>query len=450
MKAEDLIEGNYYISFHDGICRYRGTTYFDNKIYYTFVFRKNQPIHVPEKNLESFIECDTEYGEANLSIFSINSSSWEKNRNKIMMLAEYYPKNKEVLLLIKEYENILEQAIENNKAQILTKENISDEEMNDSVKFVLEESIYPKGYIKNIEVEYESSTKRAIINYRIPNTDEVPKITEYKYNSKTARMMEVTMKDKEFNKYYEFVIFQITLRSIKEVFDISKNNKLESIVFNGWIEAIDKRTGNNFQSCIISLMVSRNKFEEINLAQVSLKDCILYLKGIFAGQLHQLAPVKPILDINRNDRRFIDSKEVLSEINEGINLAEMDWEDFEYLVRELFEKIFSDNGSEVKVTQASRDGGIDAIAFDNDPIRGGKFIIQAKRYNNVVPVSAVRDLYGTVINEGAVKGILVTTSYFGNDSREFAKDKPIALIDGSNIVYLLDKYGHKSYIKLKK
>jgi restriction system protein len=43
----------------------------------------------------------------------------------------------------------------------------------------------------------------------------------------------------------------------------------------------------------------------------------------------------------------------------------------------------------------SRDGGVDAVTFDLDPIRGGKFVIQAKRFNNVVPVSAARDLYGT-------------------------------------------------------
>ncbi len=69
-------------------------------------------------------------------------------------------------------------------------------------------------------------------------------------------------------------------------------------------------------------------------------------------------------------------------------------EDFENLIRELFEKVFSVNGGEVKITQASRDGGVDAIAFDPDPIRGGKIIIQAKRYTNTVGLSAVRDLYG--------------------------------------------------------
>jgi restriction system protein len=44
------------------------------------------------------------------------------------------------------------------------------------------------------------------------------------------------------------------------------------------------------------------------------------------------------------------------------------------------------------------------------PIFGGNVIVQAKRYKHTVGVSAVRDLFGTLQNEGASKGILVTTS----------------------------------------
>lgn len=126
----------------------------------------------------------------------------------------------------------------------------------------------------------------------------------------------------------------------------------------------------------------------------------------------------------------------------------MHWDDFEHLIRELFEKEFVSSGGEVKVTQASSDGGVDAIAFDPDPIRGGKIVIQAKRYTNVVGVAAVRDLYGTVMNEGATKGILVTTSDYGKDSYEFAKDKPITLLNGSNLLSLLEKHGHKARINI--
>ena len=122
---------------------------------------------------------------------------------------------------------------------------------------------------------------------------------------------------------------------------------------------------------------------------------------------------------------------------------------FEHLIRELFEKEFSQYGGEVKVTRASRDGGIDAVAFDPDPIRGGKIVIQAKRYSNTVGVSAVRDLYGSLMNEGATKGILVTTSDYGSDAYEFARGKPITLLSGSNLLHLLAKYGHKATIDLK-
>lgn len=131
------------------------------------------------------------------------------------------------------------------------------------------------------------------------------------------------------------------------------------------------------------------------------------------------------------------------------NLAEMDWEEFEHLVRQVFEWEFSDKGGEVNVTQSSRDGGVDAIVFDPDPIRGGKIIIQAKRYTNTVPVSAVRDLYGTIINEDANKGILITTSDYGPDSYKFAQGKPITLLNGGHLLYLMEKHGRNARIDIK-
>ena len=55
-------------------------------------------------------------------------------------------------------------------------------------------------------------------------------------------------------------------------------------------------------------------------------------------------------------------------------------------------------------------------------------------------VSAVRDLFGTVQNEGASKGILVTTSGFGAASFDFAKGKPLELLDGGNLLHLLAEH----------
>src|SRR5207244_10398294 len=69
-----------------------------------------------------------------------------------------------------------------------------------------------------------------------------------------------------------------------------------------------------------------------------------------------------------------------------------------------------------------------------------KVVIQAKRYKHTVGVSAVRDLFGTMQNEGASKGILVTTSGYGTSSFQFADGKPLELLSGSHLLYLLAEH----------
>jgi restriction system protein len=186
----------------------------------------------------------------------------------------------------------------------------------------------------------------------------------------------------------------------------------------------------------------------LDLRRVDPKACFKSLKGVASSKLTDLTPVRPILKLNKDDARFVEAYAVAEAIDERTNLAAMDWQDFENLIREIFEKEFSRNGGEVKITRASRDGGVDAVAFDPDPIRGGKIVIQAKRYTNTVGVSAVRDLFGTVQHEGAMKGILVTTATFGSDAYEFAKDKPITLVSGAELLSILGRHGHNAKINL--
>jgi restriction system protein len=45
-----------------------------------------------------------------------------------------------------------------------------------------------------------------------------------------------------------------------------------------------------------------------------------------------------------------------------------------------------------------------------------------------------------MMNEGANKGILVSTSGYGSDAFNFVKDKPIELIDGGSLLYLLENH----------
>jgi restriction system protein len=54
-----------------------------------------------------------------------------------------------------------------------------------------------------------------------------------------------------------------------------------------------------------------------------------------------------------------------------------------------------------------------------------------------------------VLNEGANRGILFTTSSYGPDAYQFAKDKPITLIDGARLLHMLQTHGYNFRIDLK-
>lgn len=247
---------------------------------------------------------------------------------------------------------------------------------------------------------------------------------------------------------YDHLVYGCALISTSIAYSQKTANLPSSVVFNGWIRQLDRSSGHETITCLATLHTTVDAFGKVNLANVDPKACFKAFKGIAGTRLTDLAAVRPILTLKTSDSRFVASVAVLDRVDEGSNIALMGWEEFEHLIREIFQAELSGAGAEVKITQASRDGGVDAVAFDPDPIRGGKIVIQAKRYTNTVDVSAVRDLYGTVMSEGASKGILVTTSSFGPDAYTFAKDKPLVLMSGANLLYLLEKHGRRFKIDL--
>lgn len=311
------------------------------------------------------------------------------------------------------------------------------EDIIDYLKFILASSFYPFEFGGDNLISYNPETKILIVDYELPHIEQIP---NYK-NRGTGYLS-----DKEQNKLYDEAIYNITIRSIAELFHYDTKRLVQLISFNGKVATRNKATGKLENSCILSVQVGRTQFESIDLNYIDAKACFKHFKGVGSSKLCDMTAIVPIMEINRQDKRFVDAQSIV--VDNGTNLAAMGWEDFEHLIRELFDKEFNQNGGEVKITQSSRDGGVDAIAFDPDPIRGGKIVIQAKRYTNTVGVSAVRDLYGTVINEGANKGILITTSEYGSDSYNFAKDKPITLLNGGHLLYLLEKHGQKARIDL--
>lgn len=380
-------------------------------------------------------EIDNSIEEFNNAVNSYEIAESEKKRKFDQLKSEY----------------------ESNKQAFLTKVQQRDQEVSEfeaSYKegeasaviaystMVLERSEYPECFPQSFRIAYSPESKEMVIEYELPWIVIIPTTVEYKYIKSKDIIEEKVRKQSEIKAIYQNIVASISLRSIHEVLEADQGNHIQVVTFNGFVTTVDPATGKDMHPCLVSVRTTRDAIFDINLKRVDKQVCLRNLGAQVSANPDERQPVKPVVEFDMVDKRFVEQANLLSGLESRPNLMELNPFEFENVVSNLFGKM----GLETKQTRSSRDGGVDAIAYDLRPVLGGKVIIQAKRYKNTVGVSAVRDLYGTMLNEGASKGILVATSSYGPDAFEFAKDKPMELIDGGGLLYLLDQVGIKAKI----
>ena len=285
----------------------------------------------------------------------------------------------------------------------------------------------------NDQIAYVAESRQLVMEYDLPPFSIVPEIAAYKYVKATDTITTTGRPMTQRKVLYGSLIAQITLRTLYDLFNSDANRFIDTIVFNGYVDSIDEGTGQAIRPCLMTVRVTRDLWNQLDLARVEPIACLKVLNAAMSKSPSDLAPVRPVMELSMIDPRFIEQGDVLSDLDNRPNLMELTPNEFEALIANLFQKM----GLETRLTQASRDGGVDCVAYDLNPVLGGKVVIQAKRYKHTVGVSAVRDLYGTVQNEGASKGILVTTSGYGKAAFDFAQNKPLTLLSGANLLHLL-------------
>lgn len=305
---------------------------------------------------------------------------------------------------------------------------------------VLARSEYPtEGFPQKFRVAYGPDSAELVIEYDLPEVSCIPTELEYRYVKTKDSIESKARKGTEIKQLYQDIVASIALRTIHEAFEADQADALQLVTFNGMVDTHDPATGREVRVPVVSVRAPRQAFAEVRLDKVDKLACLRSLGAQVSSRPDELQAIKPIVEFNMVDKRFIDQGDALTGLESRPNLMDLTPSEFEVLVSNLFTTM----GLETKLTRSSRDGGVDAVAFDTRPVLGGKVVIQAKRYRDTVGVSAVRDLYGTMLNEGANKGILVCTSGYGPDAFNFSKDKPIELIDGGGLLYLLREHAGK-------
>ena len=158
----------------------------------------------------------------------------------------------------------------------------------------------------------------------------------------------------------------------------------------------------------------------------------------------EAVPIEEKTPTERMDEAFSTMNEALVE-ELLTKLHTVDPQRFEQIVVDLLVKMgycgnIEDAG---QVTKFKKDNGIDGI-IKEDKLGLDKIYVQAKRWNEtVVGKPDIHTFIGALSEQGANKGVFITTSKFSSEARAFKpkSDMKIILIDGRELCNYMIEYG---------
>ena len=165
---------------------------------------------------------------------------------------------------------------------------------------------------------------------------------------------------------------------------------------------------------------------------------VLYIENIFLQGFQTAVPnlanlfalilliPAPISAFNAwRKRKLLDDQKNIQTIR---NLS---WRAFEELVAEAYRR----QGYMVIENQTvGADGGID-VRLKKD---GALHLVQCKNWKSIkVGVKVVREMYGIMVAEHASSVKIIISGMFTQEAKNFANDKPIDLVDGSQLEILI-------------
>jgi hypothetical protein len=220
---------------------------------------------------------------------------------------------------------------------------------------------------------YNANERLLQINQRVPF---LPDIVVKRADSKRPPAK------KDTDNFLRRLVPTVSLHIAQHVALNDFNEDVGTIAVNCWCRYYERTTGRLKNAFVSSLKVEKKDILQVDINKADALDAFRALRGAYVYSTQEIVPIEPQIRLDKKDDRFVEGKEVLEGMAQGQNLATMDWQDFEHLIRELLSKEFGKKeGSEVRITRASRDRGVDAVIFDPDPLHGGKYVVQAKRYN---------------------------------------------------------------------
>jgi restriction system protein len=180
------------------------------------------------------------------------------------------------------------------------------------VKLVLEEVINVQNYPEfgtntnigeNTRFDYIPDNSLITVSRKLPSIDEMPKYSAFRWSDRKKDLEKVEWKRRDLIKLHENVIFQLSLLSIRNIFDSFPAEVVNEVAFNGWLHLVNPTTGRDEKINLVYIKVNRSVFMRVNLLNVDHRACITSLNGDISPSFTEYTYTKPKQDTKKVDQK---------------------------------------------------------------------------------------------------------------------------------------------------
>lgn len=167
----------------------------------------------------------------------------------------------------------------------------AEDAVQEYVSIVLSRSVYPECFPVSHEFAFDSSAKELTLTVTVPTPTELPSVKEYKYARAKDEIVETGLSQKERKDRYASAVCQVALRTMHEVFEADRDQRIQTIALSVGVDGVDAATGQPKHIALVAVASDRSSFTTFDLANVVPLATLRHLKGLVSKNPFDLVEI---------------------------------------------------------------------------------------------------------------------------------------------------------------
>ena len=167
------------------------------------------------------------------------------------------------------------------------------------VGIVLSYSVYPDEFPVDYDYSFDGELRELTLSVTVPAPASVPSVKQVKYIAASDEVRETPVSQKDQRQRYNTAVTSVAIRTLHEVFEADRAERIESISMTVSTAVTDPATGHPAEVSLVAAAVARDQFLRLNLADVEPAAALTGLRALVSKNPFALTPIATTSGVRR-------------------------------------------------------------------------------------------------------------------------------------------------------